>query len=133
MSCFWNSLCWFRKRSFFISKLLFLSYNLLISKDAKSIVKIITANDKILLISSQNNDSLKVFTPIKKLKTKTLEWMNGEVKCKIYFNLNNYRLLERNTQNTFQSQSTEKIILNKNVTRVDFSNKSGLQVRSIKI
>ena len=107
--------------------------NLLISKDAKSIVKIVTANDKTLLISSQNNDSLKVFSENKESINKALQWMDGEVKCKIYFDLNNFRLLERNTQNTFQSQSTEKIILNQNVTRVDFFNKSGLQVRSIKI
>jgi len=107
--------------------------NFTVSKDAKSLIKINTAKNDFLYISSQNNDSLKVYRKVGNNKNKIISWEIGEQSCKMYFDSNNYRFIEKNTQNSFQSQSSEKVLLTSKVEKLDFFNQKGNLTRSINL
>ncbi len=107
--------------------------NLFINKDAKSLVKLSVLDDHFLYISSQNNDSLRVYKEKLNNKNNVFKWNENEQKSRIYFDSNNFRLIERNSQNSFQSQSSEKIFLSGEAERIDFFNNNGNLTRYIKI
>ena len=107
--------------------------NLFIDKDAKSLVKLSVKDEYLLYISSQNNDSLKVYREKNNKKNKVFNWEINEQTLRVYYDSENYRFVERNSQNSFQSQSSEKIFVSNKTEKIDFYNSSGDLTRSVKI
>ena len=105
--------------------------NFFIPGDAKSLIKTVNSNNEILYLVSQNKDSLKVFKTSKRKQNKIFDWKKNEFKCKIAFNSNNFKIIERTSFNSFQSQSSNKIVVNSQARELIFYNNQGDIVRKI--
>ena len=106
--------------------------NFLVSGDAKSLVKLTQKNNQILYIASQNNDSLKVYKINKNLLNyKVVNWREGEFKCKIYYFNQISKIIFRNDNQSFQSQSTENFKINDKVKSIDFFSNTDLLLRTL--
>jgi hypothetical protein len=66
-------------------------------------------------------------------KNKVFNWEINEQTLRVYYDSENYRFVERNSQNSFQSQSSEKIFVSNKTEKIDFYNSSGDLTRSVKI
>ena len=62
---------------------------------------------------------------------KALDWKKNEFKCKIAFDSNNFKIIERTSFNSFQSQSSNKIVVNSQARELIFYNNQGDIVRKI--
>ena len=105
--------------------------NFFVPGDAKSLIKTVNSNNEILYLVSQNKDSLKVFKTSKLIQNKIFDWKKNEFKCKIAFNSNNFKIIERTSFNSFQSQSSNKIVVNSQARELIFYNNQGDIVRKI--
>lgn len=102
-----------------------------VGKDAKSLVKLHTADNLPMLIASQNNDSLEVYRLNDKQLNTSISWNDQEVICKLYFDETTYRLYERTSNTGFQSQSSLRIPTHKKAIRYDFFDQNEQLIRSV--
>ncbi|WP_419211045.1 VCBS repeat-containing protein [Maribacter sp. X9] len=105
--------------------------NFYVPGDGKALVSVF-ANNRELFIASQNNDSLQVFQIKKNLEMKSVNFKKGESKAKIIFKDGTERLREAYWGDTFQSQTSQKIIVSNNIEKIVFFNANGEQTRTIK-
>lgn len=94
-----------------------------VSGDAKSLVRISTANDRLLTISGQNRDILKVFEYTK--PTKKIDLLPSE--CTAILNLKNgkTRREEVSYGSSFLSQSAHSLIVGEDIKRVEIISDTG--------
>lgn len=104
-----------------------------VGKDAKSLVRLHSANDIPLFVASQNNDSLEVYRPNLKLISQSLQWKQDEIKCHIVFNAKDFQVYERYSTTGFQSQSSTRIPAHSKALRYDFFDIHGKWTRSEEI
>lgn len=107
--------------------------NFFVPGDAKSLIKTVNSNNEILYLVSQNKDSLKVFKTSNLIQNKIFDWKKNEFKCKIAFDSNNFKIIERTSFNSFQSQSSNKIVVNSQARELIFYNNQGDIVRKINL
>ncbi|MBT8294449.1 MAG: hypothetical protein KJN70_14360, partial [Eudoraea sp.] len=103
----------------------------LVPGDAKSLVRLSIANEKSVLVASQNNDFLKVYETTTNQAPQLIPLKANEVKCILYFNDNSSQIQEYYWGSSFQSQSTRHIEVNQNVTRVQFFDNTGKETRAL--
>ena len=113
------------------------SYNILeeshflVPGDAKSLVRLSIANEKSVLVASQNNDFLKVYETTTNPAPQLIPLKANEVKCVIIFNDNSSQTQEYYWGSSFQSQSSRRVEVNPNVSRVVFFDNTGKETRSL--
>ena len=99
--------------------------------DGKSLVSINIANEKSLVVASQNNDSLKVFEPKTRSFETLVKVLPKEVKAEIEFLNGTHSIHEFYWGTAFQSQSSRTLPISKNVKQVRFFDNSGKETRKI--
>jgi hypothetical protein len=99
--------------------------------DAKSLASLNLGDEKSLIIASQNNDRLRAFERTNEPKLQHVRLNNNEVKCRVYFDGQQFRTEEFYWGNTFQSQSSRYISLSEKVKKVSFFDVNGNETRSI--
>lgn len=104
-----------------------------VPNNGKSLTSLNLANEKLLVIASQNNDSLKVFEKSQKAKTKLLNLMRDEVKIEFLFGDGSKHIREFYWGGTFQSQSSRSIQIPLMVTEIRLFNGTGKETRKINV
>ena len=99
--------------------------------DAKSLVRLTVANEKSILVASQNNDFLKVYESTTNLAPQLIPLKANEVKCILYFNNNGSQIQEYYWGSSFQSQSSRHIEVNPNVKQIKFFDNNGKETRTL--
>lgn len=99
--------------------------------DARSLVNLVLGNGKNLVVASQNNDSLKVFEPIKRSFEKTLQVHANEVKAVVKYANGSQQAYEFYWGSSFQSQSSRYFTINDKTKEVIFFNNKGKETRNI--
>ena len=99
--------------------------------DAKALVNVNLNNGNELIIASQNNDSLKTHEYIKKRTSKLVKFKPDEVKALINFRDGSKRIQEVYWGDSFNSQSTQNILINDKITQIKFYNNTGENTRNI--
>ena len=99
--------------------------------DARALTKINLANNKELILASQNKGELKVFDS-KADRTKIIYPQKGETKAQIVFKNGQKRLQEFYWGHSFLSQQTNSIAMDKNIQEVLFLDKNNAVIRSEK-
>ena len=103
----------------------------LVPGDAKSLVRLSIANEKSVLVASQNNDYLKVYETTTNPAPKLIPLKANEVKCVLYFKNNSSQTQEFYWGSSFQSQSSRHLEVNPNVSRVVFFDNDGKETRTL--
>ncbi len=97
--------------------------------DAKGLVTLGIADEKMLFLASQNNDSLRVFerttSPVKAL----VPLQDTEVKARLYFIDGSHRVMEFYYGSTFMSQSGRFIQVVDNLRQIRFFDGMGAETR----
>lgn len=101
--------------------------------DAKSIANIYLADNKELMLVSQNNDSLKVFEPTDIIAYKIFPLQPDEVKSRLEFANGEVQSHEHYFGQTFQSASGRYVRVSPKVKRIVFYNVKGEETRSISL
>ena len=101
--------------------------------DGKSLVQLPLSDQKSLIVASQNNDSLKVFKPLKAQLGRIIPLRPEEVKVRISFGNDQIQNNEFYWGSTFQSQSSRSITVPTKAKKVQFFNNFGKETRNIKI
>jgi len=99
--------------------------------DAKSLVRLTVANEKSILVASQNNDFLKVYESTTNPAPQLIPLKANEVKCILYFNNNGSQIQEYYWGSSFQSQSSRHIEVNPNVKQIKFFDNNGKETRTL--
>ncbi len=99
--------------------------------DGKSLVSLNIANEKTLIVASQNNDSLRVFEPTRKPLQKLVGLRPNEVKAKILYQNGKQSTQEFYWGNTFQSQSSRYVILKNGIKEIHLYDNLGKETRVI--
>ncbi|MDG2396697.1 MAG: FG-GAP-like repeat-containing protein [Flavobacteriaceae bacterium] len=105
--------------------------NLLIPGDAKSSVKLFIKNKGFINIFSQNNDSLKIYKNTFTSSKRIVDWNDHEISCLITFKSDKQKRIYRHGNQSFQSQSSEKVLVMENMISIDFFSKDGNKTRTI--
>ncbi|TLP80552.1 VCBS repeat-containing protein [Maribacter sp. ACAM166] len=93
--------------------------------DAKALVNVNLNNGNELIIASQNNDSLKIHEYIKKRTGKLVNFKPDEVKAVLNYTDGSKRIQEVYWGDSFNSQSTQNILVTDKILEINFFNKSG--------
>ena len=105
--------------------------NFFIPGDGKSLVSINIANQKSLIVASQNNDSLRVFENRRSNFETLVKVQVQEVKAEIEFIDGSHSITEFYWGSTFQSQSSRTLSLSKNVKQIRFFDNFGKETRKV--
>ena len=105
--------------------------NFYVPGDAKALVNVNLRNGNELIIASQNNDSLKIQEYIKKRVGKRLKFNPNEVKALINFRNGSKRIQELYWGDSFNSQSTQNILITDKILEIKFYNNTGETTRSV--
>jgi hypothetical protein len=89
------------------------------------------ANEKSILVASQNNDFLKVYETTINPTPKLIPLKANEVKCALYFENNSSQIQEYYWGSSFQSQSSRHIEVNPNVNQIKFFDNNGKETRTL--
>ncbi|NNE75905.1 MAG: hypothetical protein HKN31_02410, partial [Pricia sp.] len=100
--------------------------------DGKSLASLTVSDSISLVIASQNNDSLKVFEPLKANPSKIIKFAPNEVKAEIHFDDGSKQLQEFYWGTTFQSQSSRSFALKSRIKEVLIFDNTGKETRRIK-
>ena len=103
----------------------------LVPGDAKSLVRVSIANEKSILVASQNNDFLKVYETTINPTPQLVPLKANEVKCTLYFGNNSSQIQEYYWGSSFQSQSSRYIEVNPNVNQIKFFDNHGKETRTL--
>ena len=106
-----------------------------VNGDAKGLATIHTAKNEDLVIATQNQDSLKVFSEKRKNSLETPQWINlntNDFCADITFSDNKKRHVEFYYGSTFLSQSTRKFKIDKNAAKIVITNFKGNKREIIK-
>ncbi|PKA96825.1 VCBS repeat protein [Flavobacteriaceae bacterium MAR_2009_75] len=103
----------------------------IVQGDGKSLVSLNVDNSKSLVVASQNNDSLRIFEPIKDYTNKLIPLKPEEVKVILKYR-NSNQIREFYWGNTFQSQSSRFVSLNKDILEMKFYNNLGQETRKLR-
>jgi hypothetical protein len=103
----------------------------LVPGDGKSLVTLNIDNEKMLVVASQNNDSLRVFEPRQKLFKKLIKLEPNEVKSQIKFKDGSQNVQEFYWGSTFQSQSSRTLTINTDAVEVRIFDYLGKETRKI--
>jgi len=99
--------------------------------DAKSLVRISVADEKSILVASQNNDFLKVYETTLNPAPRLVPIRANEVKCALYFKNNSSQIQEYYWGSSFQSQSSRHVEVNPNVKQIKFFDNTGKETRTL--
>ena len=99
--------------------------------DAKALVNVNLKNGNELIIASQNNDSLKTHEYLKKRAGKLVKFNLNEVKAVINFRNGSKRIQEVYWGDSFNSQSTQNILITDKILEIKFYNKTGQNTRNM--
>ncbi|MEP0132998.1 MAG: VCBS repeat-containing protein [Eudoraea sp.] len=99
--------------------------------DAKSLVRISVADEKSILVASQNNDFLKVYETNLNPAPQLVPIRANEVKCALYFKNNSSQIQEYYWGSSFQSQSSRHVEVNPNVKQIKFFDNTGKETRTL--
>ena len=99
--------------------------------DAKSLVRLSVANEKSILVASQNNDFLKVYETTLNPAPQLVPIRANEVKCALYFDNNTSQIQEYYWGSSFQSQSSRHVEVNPNVKQIKFFDNNGKETRTL--
>jgi len=99
--------------------------------DAKSLARLTVANNKSLIVASQNNDYLKVYETTTDPAPSLVPLKANEVKCVLYFKDKSSQIQEYYWGSSFQSQSSRQIEVNPNVSRIRFFDNNGTETRTL--
>ncbi len=105
----------------------------LVAGDAKALVTIDRTNNNMLLVASQNNDSLRVFSNRKQANEQRIKLARNEIKVEIEFADGRKQMREFYWGNSFQSQSSRSIPMPKKATAVRIFDASGNETRVVSI
>ncbi len=105
--------------------------NFFVPGDGKSLVSINIANEKSLVIASQNNDSLRVFEPKTRIFEALIKVHPKEVKVTIEYIDGTRSSKEFYWGDTFQSQSSRTLHISKNMKHIRFFDNTGKETRKI--
>ena len=100
--------------------------------DGKAIVSLRTGDSKKLIVTSQNNDSLKAFEYPRQTRIKLMAVQPNEIKTLIKLKNNTKQMHEFFWGNSFQSQSGRFVEIPANFVEVQFYNNNGNLTRTIK-
>lgn len=103
----------------------------LVPGDGKSLVTLNINNDKMLVIASQNNDSLRVFEPKQRLFKSLLQLEPNEVRSQIKYKDGSHSTQEFYWGSTFQSQSSRTLTINTNAAEIRIFDALGKETRKI--
>ncbi|WP_299534840.1 VCBS repeat-containing protein [Ulvibacterium sp.] len=103
----------------------------LVPGDGKSLVTLNIANEKMLVVASQNNDSLRVFEPRKKLIRELIKLEPTEIKTQIKLKDGSQNVQEFYWGSSFQSQSSRTLVINPKATEVRIFDYLGNETRKI--
>ncbi len=103
----------------------------LVPGDGKSLVTLNIADEKMLVVASQNNDSLRVFEPRQKLFKELIKLNPTEVKSQIKFRDGSQNVQEFYWGSSFQSQSSRTLIINTDAVEVRIFDYLGNETRKI--
>ena len=103
----------------------------LVPGDAKSLVRLSIANEKSVLVASQNNDFLKVYETTTNPAPQLIPLKANEVKSVLYYKDNSSQTQEFYWGSSFQSQSSRHVEVNPNVSRVVFFDNTGKETRAL--
>ncbi|WP_422080698.1 VCBS repeat-containing protein [Ulvibacterium sp.] len=103
----------------------------LVPGDGKSLVTLNVANEKMLIVASQNNDSLRVFEPRKELFRELIKLKPNETKAQTRFADGSQNVQEFYWGSSFQSQSSRTLIINANAVEVRIFDYLGNETRKI--
>ncbi|WP_282162913.1 VCBS repeat-containing protein [Ulvibacterium marinum] len=103
----------------------------LVPGDGKSLVTLNIDNEKMLVVASQNNDSLRVFEPKQRLFKSLLQLEPNEVRSQIKFKDGSHSVQEFYWGNTFQSQSSRTLTINANAAEIRIFDALGKETRKI--
>ncbi len=102
-----------------------------VPEDGKGLVNINLANEKLLVMASQNNDYLKVFERNSNFKERLINVKPKEIKAELRFGDGSRNIREFYWGSTFQSQSSRSISLPSQVVEVRFFDGMGKETRKI--
>ncbi|MCJ7466741.1 MAG: VCBS repeat-containing protein [Maribacter sp.] len=100
--------------------------------DGKSLAMLNDANKKLLVIATQNNDSIKVFEQPLMLPNQLIRLRSNEVKVEITYGDNTKRNCEFYWGSTFQSQSSRTILVTNSMKKLRFLDGFGKETRILK-
>jgi len=103
----------------------------LVPGDGKSLVTLQGNDEKILVIASQNNDSLRVFEPSSQPFKRLIKLATNEVKSQTFLEDGSQNTQEFFWGDTFQSQSTRTLMVPANATEVRILDYTGKETRKI--
>lgn len=107
--------------------------NFFVPGDGKSLVSLNVGNEKMLVVASQNNDSLKVFEPFTSLDSKFVKLQPNEVKVIIEYKNGAQSANEFYLGSTFQSQSGRTLTLNDKAIRIRCYDVFGKETRNVSL
>jgi hypothetical protein len=99
--------------------------------DGKSIAALNNANKQLLIIATQNNDSIKVFEQPQKLPHQLVRLRPNEVRVEITFDDNTKRMSEFYWGSTFQSQSSRTVSVTHAMKKLRFLDGFGKETRTL--
>jgi len=99
--------------------------------DGKSLANLNLGNNRNLIIASQNNDSLKIFEPVQKSKSKLIKLKANEVRVEIIYGNGKKQAQEFYWGSTFQSQSSRYVTFRLSVREIRFFDNLGKETRKI--
>ncbi len=100
--------------------------------DGKSLATLNDANKKLLVIATQNNDSIKVFDQPSMAANQLIRLHANEVKVEISYSGNVQRTCEFYWGSTFQSQSSRTIMITSAMKKLRFLDGFGKETRTLK-
>lgn len=107
--------------------------NFYVPGDAKGLVNVNLNNGNELIVATQNNDSLKIHEYTKKRNNIPVEFQSKEVKAIISFKNGSKRIQEVYWGDSFNSQSAQKISTTDKMLKINFLNKKGDIIRTLKL
>jgi hypothetical protein len=99
--------------------------------DGKSLASLNDANKQLLVVATQNNDSIKVFEQPLKLRNQLIRLQSNEVRVEITFHDGTKRLCEFYWGSTFQSQSSRTISITASMKKLRFLDGFGKETRTL--
>ena len=99
-----------------------------VNGDAKALAKVHTANNEDILIATQNQDSLMVFSKGEKVKENILKWISlrpDDFSAVITYKNGLQKRMEFYYGSTYLSQSSRKLAVEKNVSKITIINFKG--------
>ena len=103
--------------------------NFFVPGDARSLVAMNNNNEKMLMIASQNKDSIRVFTEENLHKREIIKLEHDEVKCEVTLRDNTLQVREYNWGDSFQSQSSRVVVIDSSVQVLKIYNNLGKETR----